>query len=102
MATQFATQAITITATTLATGAARESASVTTDTAQNVDDYRITVKATLPPVRRPDRRRCSCGSRPARMPAPPGMATRHPDAAITLDSPHQFAFGVAIPFPATT
>jgi hypothetical protein len=103
MATTFATQAISITATTLASGSARESGSVTTDTTNNVDDYRITVKATAAAgtptgskavfvwVKTSDDSGTTWD----------GNATSS-DAAITLDSPHQFYFGVAIPFPTST
>jgi hypothetical protein len=103
MATQYATQAITITATTLASGSARQSASVTTDTTHNVNDYRILVEPTL------------AAGTPAGSKAVfvwiatsedagttwTGNATAS-DAAITLDTPHQFNFGCAISFPATT
>lgn len=97
MATQFAAQAITITAGSLSSGTARESAAVTTDTANNVNDYRITVKATT-----------SSGT-PAGAKAVfvwvkisddgtnwDGNATAA-DAAITLDVPHQFKLGGVIP-----
>lgn len=102
MAIQYASQTITITATTLASGAARQSTSVATDNTLNVDDYRINVKAAI------------AAGTPAGSKAVfvwvftsndgtnwDGNAGAS-DAAITLDSPHQFTLGTVIPFPAST
>lgn len=103
MATTYTAQTITITASTLAAAAARESAGVATDTSQNVNDYRIIVKPT------------SAAGTPTGSKAVfvwvatsedigtnwTGNATGA-DAAITLDSPHQFNLGCVIPFPTTT
>jgi hypothetical protein len=102
MATQFAAQAITITASTLATGAARESAAVTTDTTLNVNDYRVFVKPTNDATG-------PSGSKAVFVWVAisddgtnwTGNATGL-DAAITLDSPHQFQLGVAISFPSAS
>lgn len=103
MATTYTPITITITASTLATGAARQSVAVVTDTTQNVSDYRISVKPT------------SAAGTPTGSKAVfvwvavsddagtswMGNATGT-DAAITLDSPHQFFLGCVIPFPTTT
>jgi hypothetical protein len=99
MATQYASQTITITASTLASGSARQSDAVTSDTAVNLVDYRIYVKPT------------SASGTPTGSKAVfvwvaisddtsnwTGNATGS-DSAITLDSPHQFALGCVIPFP---
>ena len=74
MATTYAAVTLTITATTLASAAARESASVNTDVAQNVNDYRIYVKPTAA-IGAP------AGSKAAPRPEPPSAApARRPTA----------------------
>jgi len=102
MATQYASQAITITASTLANGAARQSASVTSDTTNNVNDYRVYVKPTL-----------GSGTLSSSKAVFVWVATSEDgtnwtgnatgsDASITLDSPNQFFLGCAIPFAAVS
>lgn len=99
MATNYAAQAISITAGTLAHAAARESAAIVTDTTKNVVDYRVTVKPTL-----------AAGTPAGNQKAVfiwvktssdgtnwDGNST-NADAAITLDAPHQFFLAAIIPF----
>lgn len=101
MATTYAAATITITPSTLASGSARESASVTTDTAQNVDDYYITVGVT--PNGTPTGTKAVFIWVKTSQDAGTtwdGNATSS-DAAITLDSPNQFKFGAVLPLQTT-
>jgi hypothetical protein len=100
MATQYASQSITITASSLSSGSARESASVATDTTVNVADYRVYVKAGVGTG-------TPAGSKAVYVWGKAsddgtnwtGNATSS-DAAITLDSPHQFVLIGSIPITA--
>lgn len=103
MATQYSSVGVTITATTLATGSARQSTAVSTATTQNMNDVRIYVKATA-----------AAGTPTGSKAVFVWVATSEDngsnytgnatgsDSAITLDSPHQFNLGCVIPFPTTT
>jgi hypothetical protein len=102
MASQWAAQTITITPGTLATASARQSAVVTSDNTVNVDDYRVMVKVALGAG-------TLTGSKAVYVwvytsddagTTFQGNATGT-DAAITLDSPHNFYFGCAIPMTAS-
>lgn len=100
MATQFAAQTITITPGALASGSARQSASVNTDTALNVNDYRIMVKPTLSTGTISGAKAVFVWVKTSTDGTDwDGNATAT-DSAITLDNPNQFALGCVIPFTA--
>jgi hypothetical protein len=100
MAIQYASQSITITPGALASGSARESASVTSDNTLNVDDYRITVKVTLASgtIASPSCVFIWVKNSQDSGTTWDGNATSS-DAAITLASPHPFALGGVLPTP---
>lgn len=96
MATQYASQAVTITATTLASGSARQSTAISTDTTKNVNDYRILVKPTLANTALSGSKAVFVWVYTSEDGTNFTGNAGGTDAAITLDSPHQFVLGCVI------
>lgn len=103
MATQYGTAtAITVTASTLANAAARQSTAVTSGVTNNTADYRVYVKATPNGAPTGNHKAVYIWVVTSENGTDyTGNATGS-DAAITLDSPNQFAFGTAIALSATS
>jgi hypothetical protein len=102
MALSYSAVTVTITAGTLAAASARESASITTDTTKDVEDYRVQVDATANAGSPTGSKGVFVWVKTSQDGGTTwdGNATGA-DTAIALDSPHQFNLGVAIPFPSS-
>lgn len=97
MATQYATQAITITATSLSAGAARQSSDITTDTSVNVNDYRILVKPTMTNTALSGVQAVYVWVYTSEDGTVHSGNAGAADAAITLDTRHPYQLGCVIP-----